>query len=64
MQFVLWIVTAFIGLIAVGFLYQWIGAHRDRVRFARSGRWIKISDGSRLYMLEKGSGGPRVIFEA
>jgi pimeloyl-ACP methyl ester carboxylesterase len=64
MQFVLWIVTPLIALVAVGFLYQWIGGHRDRLRFAKSGRWIKIGDGSRLYMLEKGSGGPTVIFEA
>ena len=64
MHFVFWIVAPLITLIAVGFLYQWIGAHRDRLRFAKSGRWVKIGDGSRLYMLEKGSGGPTVIFEA
>jgi pimeloyl-ACP methyl ester carboxylesterase len=65
MQFVLWIVTPLVALIGVGFLYQWIGAHRDRLRFAKSGRWVKIGDGSRLYILEKGSGeGPTVIFEA
>ena len=64
MHFVLWIVTPIVALIAIGFFYQWIGGHRDRLRFAKSGRWIKIGDGSRLYMLEKGSGGPTVIFEA
>jgi pimeloyl-ACP methyl ester carboxylesterase len=65
MQFVLWIVTPLVALIGVGFLYQWTGAHRDRLRFAKSGRWVKIGDGSRLYILEKGSGeGPSVIFEA
>jgi len=64
MQFVLWIVTPLVALIALGFSYQWIGAHRDRLRYAKAGRWIKIGGGSRLYMLEKGSGGPTVIFEA
>src|ERR1019366_3959549 len=64
MQFVLWIVAPLVSLVGIGFLYQWTGAHRDRLRFAKSGRWIKIADGSRLYMLEKGSGGPTVVFEA
>jgi len=64
MQLVLWIITPIVALIGVGFLYQWIGGHRDRLRFAKSGRWVKIGDGARLYMLEKGSGGPTVIFEA
>jgi pimeloyl-ACP methyl ester carboxylesterase len=51
-------------LISAGFLYQWIGGHRDRRRFASPGRWIKIGRRSSLYVVEKGSGGPTVIFEA
>jgi pimeloyl-ACP methyl ester carboxylesterase len=51
-------------LIASGILYQIIGSHRDRCRFASVGRWVKIGQGHRLYMLEKGSGGPTVLFEA
>jgi pimeloyl-ACP methyl ester carboxylesterase len=51
-------------LVAAGFLYQVIGSHRDRLRFATPGRWVKIGCGHRLYMLEKGSGGPTVLFEA
>jgi len=51
-------------LMAAGFLYQWIGAHRDRVRYTRSGRWIDVGRGGRLYLLERGSGGPTVLFEA
>jgi pimeloyl-ACP methyl ester carboxylesterase len=51
-------------LIAAGFFYQWFGARRDRVRYASCGRWIDIGDGRRLYLLEKGSGGPTVLFEA
>ena len=51
-------------LIFAGFLYQWIGSHRDRLRYARDGRWVKTESGCELYLLEKGSGGPAVLFEA
>jgi pimeloyl-ACP methyl ester carboxylesterase len=51
-------------VIASGFLYQVVGSHRDRLRFASPGRWVEIGSGHRLYMLEKGSGGPTVLFEA
>ena len=47
-----------------GFLYQLIGASYDRRRYAGSGRWIDIGEGRKLYLLEKGSGGPTVVFEA
>ena len=64
MYIALTIVAAAAALIAAGFLYQVIGSHRDRRRFAAPGRWIEIGCGHRLYMLEKGSGGPTVLFEA
>ncbi len=51
-------------LLFAGFLYQWIGGQRDRLRFAGPGRWVKIGPGCSLYLLEKGSGGPTVLFEA
>jgi len=51
-------------LISAGFFYQWIGSRRDRRRFAGSGRSVEIGPGCRLYLLEKGSGGPTVLFEA
>ncbi|HMD75932.1 MAG TPA: alpha/beta hydrolase [Terracidiphilus sp.] len=51
-------------LIFAGFLYQLIGAHCDRRRFAGSGRWVTIGRGHRLYLLEKGTGGPTVLFES
>jgi pimeloyl-ACP methyl ester carboxylesterase len=51
-------------LIAAGFLYQLIGARRDRTRFTAPGRSIEIGNGHQLYLLEKGSGGPTVLFEA
>lgn len=53
-----------VALIATGFLYQSIGAHHDRRRYAGSGRWVNIGRGCRLYLLEKGSGGPTVLFES
>ena len=51
-------------LVLTGFLYQWTGARRDRIRFAGVGRCVDIGDGRMLYLLEKGSGGPTVIFES
>jgi len=51
-------------LVATGFLYQWFGAHYDRLRYASEGRWIDIGEGRRLYLLEKGSGDATVLFES
>jgi pimeloyl-ACP methyl ester carboxylesterase len=49
---------------AAGFLYQYIGANRDRKRYTSPGRWVEIDQGARLYVVEKGTGGPAVLFEA
>ena len=51
-------------IVAAGFLYQVIGAHRDRRSMAKDGRWVNIGEGRRHYLLEQGSGSPTVIFEA
>jgi len=51
-------------LVVGGFLYQHIGSYYDRLRFTGGGRWIDIGEGRSLYLLEKGSGGPTVVFEA
>ncbi len=51
-------------LIAAGALYQYVGCRRDRLLYANDGRWVTIARGSRLYLLEKGSGGPTVLFES
>jgi pimeloyl-ACP methyl ester carboxylesterase len=67
MQVLLWLVGFAASLIGVGFLYQWIGGHRDRIRFAGVGRWVTIGRRYKLYVLEKGSkrsSGPTVLFEA
>jgi pimeloyl-ACP methyl ester carboxylesterase len=64
MFIVLTIVALAAVLIAAGFLYQVIGSRRDRLRFSGVGRSVDIGCGHRLYMLEKGSGGPTVLFEA
>ena len=50
--------------LVAGILYQWSGAKRDRTRYAGTGRWIEVGPGSSLYLLEKGSGGPTVVFES
>ncbi len=49
---------------AAGFLYQSLGALRDRRRFTSTGRWVEIGRGQKLFVVEKGSGGPAVLFEA
>jgi pimeloyl-ACP methyl ester carboxylesterase len=67
MHILLGIAVTIAALISVGFLYQFIGGHRDRLRFAGPGRWVTIGRGCKLYLLEKGSKaktGPTVLFEA
>ena len=51
-------------LLFAGFLYQCIGGRRDRLQYAAGGRWVTMKRGSVMYIVEKGSGGPTVIFEA
>jgi pimeloyl-ACP methyl ester carboxylesterase len=64
MDYFLLIACVVAALVAAGFLYQWLGSHYDRLRYAADGRWVDIGDGRRLYLLEKGSGQPTVLFEA
>ena len=64
MYIILLIPSLVLALVTAGFLYQWLGAHHDRIRYAGKGRWVEIGRGCRLYLLEKGSGGPTVLFEA
>jgi pimeloyl-ACP methyl ester carboxylesterase len=64
MHIALWILSPTLTLIVTGFVYQCIGSHRDRLRYAGAGRWVSIGRGRRLYLLEQGSGGPTVLFEA
>jgi pimeloyl-ACP methyl ester carboxylesterase len=58
------ILICFAAAVAIGSLYQRIGSRRDIKRLAGNGRWIKIGPGISLYLLEKGSGGPTVVFES
>ena len=51
-------------LLTAGVVYQWHGARSDRRRYTSDGRWIDIGGKRRLYLVEKGSSGPAVIFEA
>ena len=64
MHIAFWLLSAIAVLVLIGFLYQCIGSYRDRARFAGTGRWVTIGPGCSLYLLERGSGGPTVIFEA
>ncbi|MGB6134370.1 MAG: alpha/beta hydrolase [Acidobacteriaceae bacterium] len=58
------ILSLIAALFAAGYLYQLIGSSRDRWRYTTPGRWVEIERGQRLYLVEKGSGGPAVVFEA
>src|ERR1700743_1430749 len=60
----LWLLLLFPVLLALGALYQWAGALKDRKRFLGLGTMFDIGEGRRLYMSEMGSGGPSVIFES
>jgi pimeloyl-ACP methyl ester carboxylesterase len=64
LEYLLTIPCLIAALVAAGFLYQCLGAHSDRRRYAAGGRWIDIGAGRRLYLLEKGSGQATVLFEA
>ncbi len=64
MNLVAFIVGGSLGLCLAGVLYQRIGAWRDRRRFARTGRTVAIGDGRKLFLVEKGTGGPTVVFES
>jgi pimeloyl-ACP methyl ester carboxylesterase len=64
MYVLLYILGLAVALVSTGFLYQCLGARSDRRRYARDGRWIDIGGKCKLYLLEKGSSGPTVLFEA
>jgi len=51
-------------LIIAGIVYQQLGARRDRRRYTNGGCWIDIGYRRRLYLVQKGSGNPTVLFEA
>jgi pimeloyl-ACP methyl ester carboxylesterase len=64
MHFAIWALSPAAFLVVIGCVYQSVGCQRDRQRYAGSGRWISVSKGNSLYLLEQGTGGPTVIFES
>jgi pimeloyl-ACP methyl ester carboxylesterase len=64
MHYLLLVLALVLTPVLAGFLYQWLGSFRDRLRFARAGRWIDIGNGRKHYLLEKGSGEATVLFES
>ena len=64
MAAVRWILAAGATLVCTGFLYQFFGARRDRRLYAGLGRSIDIGNGRKLFLMEKGAGGPTVVFES
>lgn len=51
-------------LLVAGYIYQRLGDRRDRKRYTGLGRWVDIERGRKLFVVEKGSGGPSVLFES
>lgn len=67
MDRLLWLLLVIPLLPAVGMLYQWIGALRDRRRYLGLGRLVELSDGRRVYISDMGrenEGYPTVVFES
>jgi pimeloyl-ACP methyl ester carboxylesterase len=64
MALVLYLFGLAAALVATGVVYQCLGARRDRRRYTSEGRWIDIGGKRKLYLVEKGSSGPTVLFEA
>jgi pimeloyl-ACP methyl ester carboxylesterase len=64
MHVALWIFVPGAALFFAGFLYQSIGGRRDRLRYGKPGRMVTIGRGCKMYLLEKGSGSPTVLFES
>lgn len=51
-------------LAAGGCLYQRLANALDRRRMLSPGRLVRLGDGRRAYLLEKGAGSPSVVFES
>jgi len=64
MRWLVALAAAFCVVIAAGSLYPWLGGRRDRRRFLAQGRRVKIAGGQWLYLCERGSDGPAIVFEA
>ncbi len=64
MYLVLYLLGLAVSLAVAGFVYQCLGARRDRLRYTKQGRWIDIGGKRSLYLVEKGTSGPTVLFEA
>lgn len=64
MQPVFWIAALVSGFIVAGIVYQVVGGHRDRRRYAAEGRCVPIGGGRSIYLFEQGTGDPVVLFEA
>ena len=59
----LWILGCLLGLLLLGFLYQYVGGRRDARRFPPPGRRVDV-DGHRLHLIGSGQGSPTVVFES
>jgi pimeloyl-ACP methyl ester carboxylesterase len=64
MHIALWTIGLTAILVFAGCVYQSIGSHRDRLRYAAPGRWVTIKKDCRLFLVEQGSDGPTVVFES
>jgi pimeloyl-ACP methyl ester carboxylesterase len=64
MHRLLWLIPLIFALPAAGFLYQQLGALKDKRRYLGLGTLVDVGNGQRMYLSRMGAGGPTVIFES
>lgn len=63
MVIALWILLFAVTFVLAGVVYQMLGSRRDR-RIYAEGRWVGIGKKRSLFLFQRGSGEPTVLFEA
>ena len=64
MHRLLWLLLPVLALPVAGILYQRLGALRDKRRFLKLGTLVDIGMRQRMYLSQRGTAGPTVIFES
>lgn len=63
-MYILLCVAAAACLLFAAFLYRYIAGRSERRHFANSERFVTLGNGSRIFVRQRGSGRPAVVFEA
>jgi pimeloyl-ACP methyl ester carboxylesterase len=64
MHRLIWLFLVLLAVPCAGFLYQKLGALKDKRRFLGLGTLVDVGEGQRMYLSQIGTGGPTVIFES